>query len=179
MDHNLYSLHPCNLDIYACVTVVAALTALYQMAITFPQSSVGRFATLVFCLCPLWAFTVSGRDSNAPIRTYIPSLRRSSHHPIYHLAQEAAAEFKRLELKQSRSLTDAVAEYKRRYGRPPPPGYDKWYKFATENAVPWIDEYDFLTKSVDPYWQIKPKILRESIDHVLSLPDAGVGSFMD
>lgn len=132
---------------------------------------------LVFCLCPLWAFNVSGRDSlYAPIRTYIPSLGRSSHHPIYHLAQEAAAEFKRLELKQSRSLTDAVAEYKRRYGRPPPPGYDKWYKFATENAVPWIDEYDFLTKSVDPYWQIKPKILRESIDHVLSLPDIGVGT---
>jgi hypothetical protein len=95
----------------------------------------------------------------------------SSHHPIYYLAEEARARVKKTQLQQSQSLTDAVAEYRRRYDRAPPPGFNEWYKFAIENDVQWVDEYDLLTRSFEPFWQISPKILREYVNQALAEVD--------
>lgn len=71
--------------------------------------------------------------------------------------------------RQSKSLPEAVAEYKSRYGRPPPPGFDKWYQFAVKNDVQLIDEYDYLTRSVEPYWKVSPRVLRDYVDQALRI----------
>jgi hypothetical protein len=42
--------------------------------------------------------------------------------------------------RQSKSLEQAVKEYKRRYGRLPPKGFDKWYKYCVDNNVKIIDD---------------------------------------
>lgn len=47
-------------------------------------------------------------------------------HPIYDLISRAEKEWKDKLDRQSRHLADAVDEYERRYGRPPPPNFDKW-----------------------------------------------------
>jgi Glycosyl transferase family 90 len=92
------------------------------------------------------------------------------HHPIYLLHEEAKSTFEATQQRQSRSLSSAVTEYRRRYGRSPPPGFPQWYEFAAENDVQWIDEYDFMTTSLEPFWKIPPRLLREYVDQVSSLP---------
>lgn len=99
----------------------------------------------------------------------------SKHHPIYRLAEEARAKFEATLNSQSRSLSEAVSEYRHRYGREPPPGFDKWYGFATINNVSFIDEYDYMTHSVDPYWQVTPANLRYYADSALSVSERTLG----
>ena len=93
------------------------------------------------------------------------------HHPIYYLAEEARTRFEASQRHQSRSLVEAVAEYERRYGHSPPPGFDKWYDFVVENNVRFIDEYDFMT-SLDLYWHVSPKVLRDYVEQASSMPSA-------
>ncbi|SDA02252.1 BZ3501_MvSof-1269-A2-R1_C50g00262 [Microbotryum saponariae] len=56
--------------------------------------------------------------------------------------------------KQSHSLVQAVAEYKRRYNQNPPVGFDRWYQFAMDNNVQLIDEYDSIYENIFPYASI-------------------------
>lgn len=51
-------------------------------------------------------------------------------HPIYQLMQNAAREWESKVSRQSKSLHEAVVEYRRRYGRPPPEGFDKWWHYV-------------------------------------------------
>src|ERR1700733_9881481 len=55
-------------------------------------------------------------------------------HPIHQLVSQAESDFQTLRARQSRSLNDAVAEYRRRYKIPPPPHFDKWYNFAKKRG---------------------------------------------
>ena len=43
-------------------------------------------------------------------------------------------------ISQSKTLKQARAEYKRRYKRSPPRGFDDWYAFAIDNNFILIDE---------------------------------------
>ena len=47
-------------------------------------------------------------------------------HPIYDLIEHAEADWDKKLNRQSKTLAEAVTEYKRRYGRAPPKGFDKW-----------------------------------------------------
>jgi hypothetical protein len=42
--------------------------------------------------------------------------------------------------RQSKTLPQAVSEYKRRYGRPPPKGFEQWWKFARRNSIKIVDD---------------------------------------
>lgn len=81
-------------------------------------------------------------------------------HPIPRLMADAEDKFRALLGKQSRTLSAAVKEYKRRYGRKPPRGFDEWWKFAKENNVKMIDEYDGLVEDLAPFWEISGEELR-------------------
>jgi hypothetical protein len=74
---------------------------------------------------------------------------------------EAERRFRALLSRQSRSLRAAVAEYKRRYGRNPPKGFDAWWRFAQANNVKMIDEYDGLISDVEPFWGMTGEQFRE------------------
>ena len=47
-------------------------------------------------------------------------------HPIYELMARAEKRWNGKLSKASKSLKEAVAEYRRRYERPPPKGFDLW-----------------------------------------------------
>ena len=47
-------------------------------------------------------------------------------HPIYELMERAEKQWKRKQARASRTLEQAVREYKRRYKRNPPKGFDVW-----------------------------------------------------
>jgi hypothetical protein len=75
-------------------------------------------------------------------------------HPIPLLMDDAERRFRNLLSRQSRSLRAAAAEYKRRYGRNPPKGFDAWWRFVRANKVKMIDEYDGLMEDLEPFWAI-------------------------
>lgn len=47
-------------------------------------------------------------------------------HPIFSLVERAEVQWQQKLNRQSKSLSEAFVEYQRRYGRKPPPGFDKW-----------------------------------------------------
>lgn len=52
--------------------------------------------------------------------------RNTVEHPIAYLVREAERKWEFKLAKQSRTLGQAVATYRERYGRAPPAGFDKW-----------------------------------------------------
>ncbi|KLO20351.1 hypothetical protein SCHPADRAFT_816612 [Schizopora paradoxa] len=77
-------------------------------------------------------------------------------HPIYELVHRAEAEWEEKNAKASRTLEQAVEEYQRRYGRPPPLGFDEWWNYVVENDVRLPDEYDQIYRDLEPFWGIDP-----------------------
>lgn len=75
-------------------------------------------------------------------------------HPIPKLMSNAENRFRSLLSKQSRTLKAAVKEYKTRYRRDPPKGFDDWWKFAQENDVKLVDEFDGLVDDMAPFWEL-------------------------
>lgn len=78
--------------------------------------------------------------------TYLPSghlvPNPKAQHPIYDLIKSSQAAWKRKNEGQSKTLREAVREYRRRYHRAPPKGFDRWWKWAQDKGIPLIDEYD-------------------------------------
>lgn len=84
----------------------------------------------------------------------------SSSHPIWQLTKEAEKDFQGILARQSKSLPEAVEEYRRRYGIAPPPHFDKWFSFAKEKDVQLIDEYDSIYETLTPFWGLSPATIR-------------------
>jgi hypothetical protein len=60
-------------------------------------------------------------------------------HPIDVLLKRGEETFARLNASQSTTLQESVKEYRRRYGRNPPKGFDKWWEWAKERGITLID----------------------------------------
>ncbi|KPI36803.1 Beta-1,2-xylosyltransferase 1 [Cyphellophora attinorum] len=98
--------------------------------------------------------------------------QRSLTHPIHRLITDAESTFQTVRARQSRSLADAVAEYRRRYKVPPPPHFDKWYNFAKRRGVELIDEYDTIYHALLPFWSLKPSVIRERTREAIGFDNA-------
>lgn len=90
-------------------------------------------------------------------------------HPIPNLMQDAVAKHKAMLARQSRTLAQAVAEYKKRYQIDPPLGFDEWWTFAQENNVKIIDDYDNLMKDLAPFRALSGEEIRRRSDQVRTI----------
>ncbi|KAK2810799.1 hypothetical protein FQN50_002622 [Emmonsiellopsis sp. PD_5] len=72
--------------------------------------------------------------------------------------------------KSSANLGEAVAEYQRRYNRAPPPGFDKWYEYATERSSVVIDDYDQIYHDLLPFASLSPQRLRDLTNLMVTDP---------
>lgn len=61
----------------------------------------------------------------------------------------------------STSLLDATRHYQERYGQQPPPGFDHWYRYATERKSIAVDDFDSINRDLDPFFALEPHQLRE------------------
>ncbi|GJN90525.1 hypothetical protein Rhopal_003536-T1 [Rhodotorula paludigena] len=84
-------------------------------------------------------------------------------HPITHLISRAEEEWDDLLRRQSQTLEQAVEEYKRRYGRNPPVGFDSWWRFAMQNRVILVDEYDQIDNDILPFLSLPPSEMRHRL----------------
>ena len=149
-----------------------------------------RQLTILLAICSFAGFTVlhlrhphnvaslhfTGSKPKTPptdTRPLAPSTADS--HPIYQLISNAERDWGSLETRQSSSLADTVAEYKRRYRIPPPPNFDKWYEFAKNKGVQLIDEYDTIFHSLLPFWALEPSVIRGRAREALGFDNALLG----
>ena len=51
-------------------------------------------------------------------------------HPIYQAIRDAREQWDAKVSRQSKSLYQATMEYRRRYGRAPPKGFEKWWRYV-------------------------------------------------
>ncbi|OCF54896.1 hypothetical protein L486_07552 [Kwoniella mangroviensis CBS 10435] len=72
-------------------------------------------------------------------------------HPVYELMEKAETRWTNLLNSQSKTLSQAVNEYKRRYRMSPPAGFDEWFAFCQKNDIKIVDEYDQLMRDLLPH----------------------------
>ncbi|KAJ5498643.1 Lipopolysaccharide-modifying protein [Penicillium expansum] len=61
---------------------------------------------------------------------------------------------------RSKTLGDAVTEYRRRYNQHPPPGFDEWYQYATSRSSAIIDDFDQIYHDLLPFRALAPEHIR-------------------
>ncbi|EEH19816.2 hypothetical protein PABG_02075 [Paracoccidioides brasiliensis Pb03] len=93
-------------------------------------------------------------------------------HPIVQLQNQAKEKFDDIRGRQSKTLKDAVGEYRRRYKMPPPPHFDIWFKFAQQHDVQLIDEFDSIYHTLLPFWGLQPKLIRARAREAIGFDNA-------
>lgn len=139
---------------------------------------------LVFMVVVFAAFMQAGlyaarQESSPPLSAWIPSTEaifrstaqkpldtKITEHPIPRLMAEAEDKFRGLLARQSKTLEAAVEEYRRRYGREPPKGFDGWWEFLQQYNVKIVDEYDGLMEDLAPYMELSGQEIRRRVNQV-------------
>lgn len=90
-------------------------------------------------------------------------------------ARQTAQEWK-AQAGASKSLAEAVSEYRRRHGgMAPPPNFDKWYQFAVDKNATIIDDFGQIDQDMLPYWGLPPALIRSRIDYLYSYANVELG----
>ncbi|KAG7091997.1 hypothetical protein E1B28_008384 [Marasmius oreades] len=93
-------------------------------------------------------------------------------HPIFELIQKAEKEWEEKKQQASTSLDEAIREYRRRYGRYPPKGFDKWWDYVKLHDVQLPDEYDRIHHDIEHFWGMTPSDLAEIVKGLESEKDS-------
>lgn len=100
----------------------------------------------------------------------LPKSNTITHHPIDSLIRDAMLQSEAwiAQATTSKTLQEAAANYRRRYQRHPPPGFDAWYSFATEKSSLIIDDFDSIMEDIQPFWARKPSDIRHDTRVILA-----------
>nr|XP_019015081.1 uncharacterized protein I206_01169 [Kwoniella pini CBS 10737]OCF53862.1 hypothetical protein I206_01169 [Kwoniella pini CBS 10737] len=83
-----------------------------------------------------------------------------SKHPIFELIKKSKENWNKKLNKQSKNLSESVDEYRRRYSRNPPKGFERWWNYAEKNNVQLKDEYDQIYHDLEPFHALPPSKLQ-------------------
>lgn len=83
-------------------------------------------------------------------------------HPIDKLINDGGKRYKDILSRESHTLEEAAQAYRKRRGRHPPPGFDKWWDFAKQNDAIVVEEFwDQVYHDIDPFWGVPQPIIRK------------------
>ncbi|KOS17994.1 Beta-1 [Escovopsis weberi] len=83
-------------------------------------------------------------------------------HPIDKLIYDAQLSFAQLVSRESKTIEQAARAYRKRRGRHPPPGFDKWFEFARKNKALIVEDFfDGIYGDLAPLWGVEPGVLRK------------------
>ncbi|GAA5828700.1 hypothetical protein JCM11251_005843 [Rhodosporidiobolus azoricus] len=98
-------------------------------------------------------------------------------HPIIPLLTTARDNWDKKVAGQSTTFDRATRTYKSRYGMAPPPGFDKWFAFATQGRNhSLVDEYDQLMEDLKPFRDLTPQELRRRTAELAQVPGISIVS---
>lgn len=112
-----------------------------------------------------------GEDTLTAFRRKGVASVNGSSHPARWLIEQSESQFRLQQSRQSQTLGQATAEYRRRYRLPPPPAFDKWYEFAASRNVQLVDDFDIVYDLISPFWALKPSTLRGRIREAIGVED--------
>ncbi|KAJ5211061.1 hypothetical protein N7491_010877 [Penicillium cf. griseofulvum] len=110
-----------------------------------------------------------------PLLYMTPHDERACQHPVARLFYGANQAFNETLGRQSKSLDEAVTEYRRRYKMPPPPHFDEWYAFAMSRNTVLIDEFDTIYHTLLPFWGLTPATIRSRVREDLGYDNLVMG----
>lgn len=102
---------------------------------------------------------------------YTDALYGKRDHPLYGIISTAEQEWKAKLARQSTTLYDAVVEYRRRYDREPPLGFERWWAYTRAHNVQLPDEYDTIDQSIRPFLAFSPDYFRARLEAARRQPD--------
>ncbi|KAJ3746658.1 hypothetical protein DFH05DRAFT_1607570 [Lentinula detonsa] len=131
----------------------------------FPQRRWRPLLMWMLLACTTIAIFQIGLRAGSPPTTFTvpevssshPSALTFSTHPITRMMDEAEERFRAKVERQSKTLPEAIEEYKRRYGMPPPKGFDGWWEYTRKYDVVLVDEYDTLMRDLAPFYALRGK----------------------
>lgn len=107
----------------------------------------------------------------------LPTVSPTAPHPIIPLLEHANDHWGKLVASQSTTFDKATRTYKSRYGAAAPPGFDKWFAFATQGRNhSLVDEYDQLMEDLKPYRSLTPQELRRRTAELAQVPGISIVS---
>ena len=140
-----------------------------ELDLSRPRRLNGGLFAVIALIFIFWQAGKYAADGNGPSR-WLLSARVSAvqdiEHPISKLMADAEDKYRTLLSKQSKTLADAVTEYKKRYKRDPPKGFDEWFSFANQHDVKMIDEYDAVFEDLEPFWTLSGEEVRRRAEQV-------------
>ncbi|KJZ74914.1 hypothetical protein HIM_05645 [Hirsutella minnesotensis 3608] len=137
-------------ELQAVAHVLASTLTLAQIVGTMPKRSRASLVLWLFSLFSVLPYLMNALAILAEKRFSFVHTQ----HPIEAWYQQAQTRFWSLTHRQSSRFEMASAEYRRRYGLEPPPGFDRWYKFAVLKKAPIIDSYDMIHHAISPFLSI-------------------------
>ncbi|KAK4053949.1 hypothetical protein OIO90_003786 [Microbotryomycetes sp. JL221] len=145
--------------------------------------------TVVVILLTRWAGVESPTaELNKHLTPYLPASVASfvnsglaggpsTPHPIVPLLTSAKQDWDSLVSGQSTTYDRAVKKYKSRYQMPPPPGFDRWFAFATQGRNhTLVDEYDSMMEDLMPFRELSPSELRRRTAELAQVPGISIVS---
>ncbi|KAL8293145.1 hypothetical protein RQP46_000839 [Phenoliferia psychrophenolica] len=93
--------------------------------------------------------------------TPMPDFEPYEVHPIHDLMARARKEWEEKVERQSNTFEEAVVEYRRRYSREPPHGFEVWYSYAKLHDVALIDEFDQIDFDLAPFFALPPSEIND------------------
>ncbi|KAJ5121819.1 hypothetical protein N7526_008756 [Penicillium atrosanguineum] len=117
-------------------------------------------------LCVLAVLFAMGKHQFAHLHQIDLLIHKGSNHFDEYVAQAGS----------SKTLGGAVLEYQRRYAQLPPPGFDKWWDYATNRSSLVIDEYDQIYDNMLPFRAIPPAQIREMTQKLATNPFNDLGA---
>ena len=148
------------------VHLLVALAALIQAYTSLPKKQSSRAWLFVILMVPLVRVLFCPETVGSPGTRISLDAPIGRTHPIEKLAKTSQDFFEKKLAGQSDTVEKAAREYKRRYGRKPPPMFDQWFMIAQEKEFLFIDEFDTIMESLEPFWGLSPATLRARIKSV-------------
>lgn len=158
-------------ELQALSQVIVSSVTLGQIIHLLPKQVNARSALWVLILVslvPYLANLLAIRNAHSSVP---PSFGLSQKHPVEALIHSAKADFAHLWQTQSKSYAAADAEYRRRYGLEPPPGFEAWYEFAAAHQSPIIDDFDMIFDMISPFLRLSGKEVMKAMADVQNTPD--------
>ena len=104
---------------------------------------------------------------NSGSQSYVEVTKPLQRHPIESLVEDAELKFKRQLGRQSKTLGEAINEYKRRYNRSPPPGFEAWFEEAQKLDSPIIDDFNAINDALEPFWALSARDILDRAQAVI------------
>ncbi|CAJ2509147.1 Uu.00g141730.m01.CDS01 [Anthostomella pinea] len=105
----------------------------------------------------------------------------STRHAIDDLILDAKKAQDRLLLERSHDVGTAAARYRSRRGRHPPPGFDKWFEYASKHDAIIIESFfDRIEHDIRPFWAQDPRVISKHAahgEHVVRVRDGAAHGF--